>query len=254
MKGMQIDIDEAASRWPDTFEPERHGPRRPQRRKRVVIGLSTGLAALAFGVVAGPAVFFRIEGPAPKRLALPVGPGGTVGPLNGTWTVAQPSEVQYRVAEILFGQRHIAVVTTSKVRGSLTVEGATVTSAHFSVDMASVRSGVAGRDSQFSGWIMDTTEYPKGYFSLVKAIDLGKVPKERHIIDLSAVGKLTLRGVSRTVTFPLRAERYGNGIDANGALTIRFRLWGIPNPSFAITRVGKIGTVDVLLHFVRKSA
>jgi polyisoprenoid-binding protein YceI len=254
MTGMEIDVDEAASRWPDTFEPEHQGSRRGQRRKRVMIGLSTGLAALAFVVVAGPAIFFRIEGPAPKRLALPVGPGRTVGPVNGTWTVTSPSEVQYRVAEILFGQRHIAVGTTSKVQGSLTIEGATVTSAHFSVDMASVRSGVAGRDSQFSGWIMDTANYPKGYFTLVKAIDLKKVPSKQHIIDLVALGKLTLRGKSRTVKFQLRAERYGNGIEANGALTIRFGLWGIPNPSFAITRVGSTGTIDVLLHLVRKSA
>jgi polyisoprenoid-binding protein YceI len=253
---MEVDIEEAALRWPDTLEPEHLGqrPRRRRRRKRVMTVVVPGLAALALIVVAGPAIFFAIEGPAPKRLALPVGPGGAVGPLNGTWTVKPPSEVQYRVAEILFGQRHIAVGTTSKVQGSLTIRGATVRSAHFSVDMASVRSGVAGRDAQFSGWIMDTETYPKGYFTLAKPIDLGKVPSEQHVIDLSAVGELTLRGQSRTVTFPLRAERYGDGIEANGALTIRFGLWGIPNPSFAITRVGSTGTIDVLLHLVRQRA
>lgn len=251
---METDIDAAASRWPDTLEPEHEGPRRRPRRKRATIVLLSGLAVLAFVVVAGPAIFFRIEGPAPKRLALPVASGGTGGPVNGTWTVTSPSEVQYRVAEILFGQHHIAVGTTSKVQGSVTVRGTTVTSARFSVDMASVRSGVAGRDSQFSGWIMDTANYPKGYFTLANAINLGKVPSKGHIIDLAAVGRLTLRGKSRTVKFPLRAERYGKGIEVNGALTIRFGLWGIPNPSFAITRVGSTGTIDVLLHLVRKSA
>jgi hypothetical protein len=32
-----VDIDERASRWPDTFEPERWGPER-SRRRRVVVG------------------------------------------------------------------------------------------------------------------------------------------------------------------------------------------------------------------------
>lgn len=247
-----MEIDEAASRWPDTFEPEQWEKKNKKRRRNLIV-LCAGLGALAFAVLAGPVIFFHIEGPAPKSLTLPVGPGGTVGPVNGTWTVTPPSEVQYRVAEVLFGQHHTAVGTTSKVQGSLTIKGATVTSAQFSVDMASVRSGIAGRDSQFSGWIMDTLTYPRGYFTLDKAIDLGQVPKRQHVVDVAAVGKLTLRGKSRTVRFPLRVERYGNGIDANGALTIRFGLWGIPNPSFAITRVGSTGTIDVLLHLVREN-
>ena len=251
--GGGVEIYEAASLWPDTLETEPPRPRK-RRQRRLLVLLGAGLVALALVVVAGPAIFFSIEGPAPKRLTLPVGPGGTVGPINGTWTVAGPSEVQYRVAEILFGQHHVAVGKTAKVQGGLTVKGATVTSAHFSVDMASVRSGVAGRDSQFSGWIMDTASYPKGYFTLTKAIDLGKVPSEHHIVDLDAVGKLVLRGKSRTVKFPLHAERYGDGLDVNGALTIHFGRWGIPNPSFTITRVGNTGTIDILLHLVRKSA
>ncbi|MGO9659727.1 MAG: YceI family protein [Acidimicrobiales bacterium] len=245
-----VDIDEQASRWPDTFEPERWGSER-RRRRRVVVAGCTGLALLV--LVAAPAIYFHIEGAAPKLLSLPVGRGGAVGPVNGTWAVAPPSEVQYRVAEILFGQHHTAVGTTDNVRGTVTIKGATVTSAQFIVDMASVRSGAAGRDVQFRDLIMDTVAHPDGYFTLTRAIDLGRVPAERQIVDADAVGQLTLRGQSRTVSFPLRLERHGNGVDASGALTIRFALWGIPNPSFVVARVGNFGTIDVLLHLVRTS-
>jgi polyisoprenoid-binding protein YceI len=100
---------------------------------------------------------------------------------------------------------------------------------------------------------MDTVAYPDGYFTLTRAIDLGRVPAERKVVDADAVGRLTLRGQTRTVSFPLRLERYGNGVDANGALTIRFGLWDIPNPSFVVARVGSTGTLDVLLHLVRTS-
>jgi len=246
-----VDIDEQASRWPDTFEPERWA-REQRRRRLVVLGACTALLLLVIGV-AGPAIFFHIEGAAPKRLSLPVGPGGTVGPVNGTWAVAAPSEVQYRVNEILFGQHHTAVGTTDKVQGTVTIKGATVTSAQFTVDMASVRSGAAGRDMQFRDSIMDTVAYPDGYFTLTRAIDLGRVPADRKVVDADAVGRLTLRGQTRTVSFPLRLERYDNGVDANGALTIRFSRWDIPNPSFVVARVGSTGTIDVLLHLVRTS-
>lgn len=94
-----VDIDEQASRWPDTFEPERWGSER-RRRRRVVVAGCTGLALLV--LVAAPAIYFHIEGAAPKLLSLPVGRGGAVGPVNGTWAVAPPSEVQYRVAEESF--------------------------------------------------------------------------------------------------------------------------------------------------------
>lgn len=252
VKDVDGDIDERASQWPDTFDARRWDPEQ-RRRRRLTIWLCAVLSAAALVLVGGPAIFFHIEGTAPKRLTLPVGPGVAVGPVNGTWAVASPSEVQYRVEEVLFGQHHTAVGTTSKVRGTVTINGATVTSAQFTVDMASVHSDMAGRDVQFEDWIMDTSAYPDGYFTLTKAIDLGQVPSERHVVDADAVGELTLRGKTRTVMFPLRVERYGNGIDASGDLTIRFGRWGIPNPSFAITRVGSTGTIDVLFHLVRTS-
>ena len=186
-----VDIDEQASRWPDTFEPQRWG--RERRRRLVTLGAWAALLLVVIGV-AGPAIFFHIEGAAPKRLSLPIGPGGTVGPVNGTWAVAPPSEVQYRVDEILFGQHHTAVGTTDKVQGTVTIKGATVTSAQFIVDMAFVRSGAAGRDVQFRDSVMDTVAYPDGYFTLTRAIDLGRVPAERQVVSADAVGRLTLRG------------------------------------------------------------
>gem|GEM_PF-3647596 len=33
-----------------------------------------------------------------------------------------------------------------------------------------------------------------------------------------------------------------------GSLQIRFGLWHIPNPSFAVAKVGNTGTIEVLLY------
>jgi polyisoprenoid-binding protein YceI len=230
----------------DLYDPLR------RRRRRLLTLFAGGLVALVAVVLGGPWLFFRIEGAAPAPLTLPVGPGGVVGPVNGTWLVTAPSQAQYRVQEILFGQHHTAVGSTTRVSGHLTIKGATVVSAQFRVDMAAVRSNQAGRNIVFEDQLLDTVTYPYGYFTLTKAVDLGRVPAERHQVRVLAIGELTLRGHSRVVRFPLVAERYSNGIDISGSLDIRFTRWGIPRPDIAITEVGSTGTIDVLLHLVRQ--
>jgi polyisoprenoid-binding protein YceI len=237
----------------ELLEPSGRAPSE-RRRRRVLAWFTAGAIVFALVVVGGPWLYFHIQGAAPKQLTLPVGPGGTTGPVNGTWKVSSPSEVQYRVQEILFNQHHTAVGTTSKVTGSMTIVGATVTSAQFKVDMGSVESDQAGRNVTFDDEIMDTSTYPNAYFTLTQPIDLTQVPVPGQVVSVVAQGNLTLRGKSRAVSFPLEAERDGAGIDVNGSLTIHFGTWGIPNPSFAIAQVGDTGTIDLLLHLVEPSS
>lgn len=227
--------------------PQEPGP----RRRRVVRWFSAGVVAFLAVVIGGPWLFFHFEGKAPSEPTLPVAAGGTAGPLNGTWKVAAPSTVEYRVKEILFGLHHTAVGTTSQVRGSLTIEGRSVTAAQFTVDMGSVTSNEDGRNVQFKDEIMDTATYPNGYFTLTRTLVLPEVPPPGRVVHVDATGELTLRGKSRTVEFPLQAERFGDEIDVSGSLTIQWAQWGIPNPSFAIVKVGDTGTIAVLLHLAR---
>lgn len=137
---------------------------------------------------------------------------------------------------------------TTKVTGGIVVSGTTVTAADFTVDMASVESDQAGRNVQFHNYILDTGDYPHATFRLTHALALGEVPPVGHIVSAQATGILTLRGVSRTVTFTMGAERLAGGIDLNGEIPISYGLWHIPNPSFAIASLGRTGTVEVLLH------
>lgn len=206
---------------------------------------------LLVALIAGPFIFFHfVEGSPPPPLTLPVGPGGTTGPVNGTWKLGGASQVGYRVAEILLGQHHTAVGRTDKVTGNMTIVGATVTSARFSVDMASVKSDQTGRDTVWRDQIMDTSSHPSASFTLTEPVDMTTVPGPGKTLSIDAVGTLSLRGVSRQVTFPLTAERSGSDIVVNGSLQIQFGLWHIPNPSFAVTQVGNVGTIEVLLYFI----
>ncbi len=220
------------------------------------LAAAAGLAALLVG---GPFVFFNvIEGKAPARLTLPpaatAGAGvrrGPRGPLDGTWSVAPGSEAGYRVPEVLFGQHHTAVGRTDRVTGSLVISGTTVTAADFTVDVASIRSDQASRDAQFRGYIMETYRYRDARFRLVRPIRFATVPAEGAPLSETATGDLSMRGVSRLVTFTLRAEWTASGIAVDAGIPVVFSRWHIPNPSFAVARVGGSGVVEVLLRLAR---
>ena len=171
------------------------------------------------------------------------------GPIDGTWTVTKGSKVDYRVGEVLFGQSHTAVGQTSKVTGSMVISKSMVAAAHIKVAMGSIKSGNAGRDTVYRDHLLDTYSHPDGDFTLTRPLELDLIQANGGTVAEQATGSLTLRGVTRQVTFPLQARRDGAGIAVTGSVSIRFGQWHIPDPSFAITKVANVGTIDLLLVF-----
>jgi polyisoprenoid-binding protein YceI len=236
---------------PPGYGPTPPRPPRPHRRERWLIGTAIFLVV---AVLAGPYVYFHfVEGSTPARLQLPaVVPGAQppAGPLGGLWNATTGSEAGYRVRETLFGQHHTAVGRTSNVSGQMLISGTTVEAAIFQVSVSSIRSDQASRDAQFHGYIMKSYQYHTADFRLTQPIQLGAIPPIGRIITAGATGQLSMRGVTRPISFPLQAERVAGGIDVNAEITVTFSLWHIPNPSFAIAQVGNTGTIEVLLHMV----
>jgi polyisoprenoid-binding protein YceI len=218
--------------------------------------LAGGVTALVVALVLGVLFLYHLEGgSAPGRLTLPpaagVGSGPlAAGPVSGTWKVTTGSQAGYRVQEILLGLHHTAVGRTSKVSGGMIISGTTVDAADFKVDMAAVTTDAAGRNVQFHDYILKTGTYPSATFRLTKPIQLGSVPGDSQVVTEPATGNFTLRGVTRPVTFTIKAERVTGGIDLNAEIPIHFARWKIPNPSFAVAKVGSTGTIEVLLHLV----
>jgi polyisoprenoid-binding protein YceI len=235
--------------------PPGPGPARGRRsRRRAVKWAIGGLVVAGIIIGAGPPLFFHlVEGPAPARLKLPSAVNASnaplvPGPVSGTWAVTAGSEAGYRVQEILLGQQHTAVGRTSKVSGGVLISGTTITAADFTVDMASVKSDQPSRDSQWNGFIMKTYDYPHASFHLTQPVQLGHVPTPGQIVTAEATGELKLRNVTRTITFQLKAERINGNIDVNAEIPVTFSNWHIPDPSFAVTEVGRTGIIEVLLH------
>ena len=213
--------------------------------------------ALIVLIVGGTWVYINVvKEDAPSRLELSDDPGSSgataaPGSADGTYAVTADSQVGYRVDEVLFGQDTTAVGRTNKVTGSLTIAGSTVSAATFTVDMASVASDQSRRDNQYRGRIMDVATYPTSTFTLTQPIDLGSVPAEGRTVTSKATGDLTLRGVTKRVTFDVKAKRTGDRVEANGSIHLVFDEWGIPSPSFGPAEVEDEGELEFLLVFAR---
>jgi polyisoprenoid-binding protein YceI len=233
--------------------------------KRWLFGSVGVVGALCVG---GPFVYIHyVEGQAPATLTLstqttpsssassPKGQTATAAAsttpvtVQGTWNVAPGSVAGYRVKETLFGQSTTAVGRTKTITGSVTIRATQVIAAQFSVDMTAVKSDQGGRDAQFQGRIMDTASYPTATFALTQPINLGTIPAVGTTVSETAMGKLTLHGITKVVAFAIQARRTDATLSVSGSIPVVFADYGIPNPSFGPAATGNNGTLEFLLDF-----
>lgn len=170
-------------------------------------------------------------------------------PADGTWVVTEESALGYRVKENLFGVDTEGVGRTNQITGSLTIDGTTVTTAAFTVDVASITSDDGRRDNQFRGRIMTVSEYPTATFVLTEPIELGVEPADGAEVTATATGELTLRGVTNTVTFDVTARQEGNRIGVLGEIPVVFADYGIANPSNPGVTTEDHGLLEFVLVF-----
>ena len=227
------------------------------------------VAALIVGIPAIWYIFLRPAGPPPVGTGAPVIPGAAApaadatataapaivteppatalpaGALDGTWSVNPAigsfdydtgdfsgSWVGYRVQEELVSVGGTtAVGRTPRVTGSLTIDGATVTEASFEADLSTLESDESMRDRQLARQGIQTDDFPTATFVLTEPIELGTLPAVGDDIELTAVGDLTIHGVTQSVSIPLHAALHDGVIGAAGSLTFTWDDFGMERPS-----------------------
>ena len=232
------------------------------RTRNIVIGV---VVLVLLVTVVGPFVYINLieDDPAPELTLDDVttttradaGGSSTTGTpadgIEGTWAIADGSVVGYRIQETLFGQDSEAVGRSEAVTGEVTIEGTAVTAATFEVDMTTFESGESRRDGQFEGRIMEVDQFPTATFELTSPIELGAVPADGKKIPVTAVGDLTLHGVTREITIDLVARLDGSTFAVDGSTTVTFSDYEIDDPSGGPASVGDDGELEVLLVFSR---
>ena len=222
-----------------------------------------GAVVVVIGVVGVPWIYINvIKDDAPEALMLEsvetvvesasatTTPAPT-SPTEGEWVATSESVVGYRVSEIIFGQRTEGVGRTNAITGTLVVTNSAVTNASFTVDMSTLKSDSSRRDRQVTGRILDVASYPTATFELLDQIDLTPASLDGAELTATATGKLTLRGVTKEVSFPLVAKLVDGAISVNGSVEVIFAEWGIPDPSISAISVEDRGLLEFLIVFGR---
>lgn len=176
-------------------------------------------------------------------------PAATDDGVSGVWNITQDSTLGYRVSEVLGGVDTEGAGRTNQVTGTLTIDGTTATAADFTVDMASVTSDSDRRDGQFRDRIMSTDEFPTSTFVLTSPIEFGTTPADGEQITATATGDLTLRGVTKSVTFDVTAQIENGRIGVLGSIPVVFSEYEIPDPSNGFATVKDNGLLEFVLVF-----
>ena len=202
-------------------------------RRASLATLATGLLVAALGA--------PVVGQSPG----PAASSATVAGLDGTWTLDRSigtydyaandfsgSWAGYRVQEELAGiGGTVAVGRTPEITGAITLAGTQLTAADLSVDLTTLASDESMRDGQLGRQGIETDQFPTATFVLTEPIELGAIPAEGTPVNVTAVGDLTLHGVTRNVSIPLIAVQQGDIIGVKGSITFTWGDFGMTQPS-----------------------
>jgi polyisoprenoid-binding protein YceI len=177
----------------------------------------------------------------------------TVDTSIGSFSDFTASFVGYRVNETLAGNKaNTAVGRTPSVGGSLVLDGQTITSVDITADLSRLQSDDERRDGQLRNQAIETSRFPHASFKLTQPIDLGAPPADGASWDVTAIGDLTLHGVTKSVSMPLHAQLSGDVVTVTGSIEITFADYDIQQPSsFLVLSIEDHGTMELQLHFRR---
>jgi polyisoprenoid-binding protein YceI len=194
------------------------------------------LALTAIGAVAcaGTAV-----APSPSPSASPT---PAASPANDTAAerfevVGDRSQVEVRVREQLASlpAPNDAVLTTSGVSGSflLRVDGTFADESKIVVDLNGLQSDESRRDNFIKNETLETRRYPNAEF-VPKRLEGAPAPLPANgEWTIRIVGDLTIRDVTKEVTWEGTARREGDEVTADARLVVKFGDFGLEIPRVA---------------------
>jgi len=190
-----------------------------------------------------------------------VGPPEDPQDLHGRWVVDRSREFDreegrgtfggYRIREELAGGigNSVAVGRSPDVSGWVIFDEATVISAYVEVDLTQLVSDDDRRDDRVSD---ELGPGARATFELEQGILLPEVPPVGEVIQLTANGTLTIRGVANEVEVELQAAVTETGLIVAGSTEILLADYDIDVPSATIVlSVSDEATLEWQLFLVR---
>jgi polyisoprenoid-binding protein YceI len=188
--------------------------------------------------------------------------GSAAAGIDGTWLVdtsigsfdfdsADGSFVGFRVSEELTIGSQTAVGRTGDVAGSLTIDGTTVSDVTIEADLSQLVTNDSRRDRAARG-ALDTEQFPLATFVQTQPLEIPADAAAGGPVSVTAVGDLTIHGVTQSVEVPIQAQLVDDVIALIGSLPVSFADYGVTAPSAPIVvSVEDNGTIEFQLLFTR---
>jgi polyisoprenoid-binding protein YceI len=181
---------------------------------------------------------------------------GSATGADGTWRVRAggSSFVGYRVREQLtfLSSPNEAVGRTTAVTGTLRIAGNRVEAASVQADLRELTSDESRRDNAIRNQGLESETFPTASFELAAPIVLPGAPTKGQQVNAQGQGRLSVHGVTRTVTMPLRSRWDGDTIQMAGQLPVRMSDYGIQPPRIGpVVSIEDKATIELRLVFER---
>lgn len=200
---------------------------RPTRKRRWPRRVLIATVVLVLLVIVGAVLVVKLE-PVPAPLALPAATATPAGSIQGTWQVGAGSVAGFRIQETVLFVSNDVVERTNAVQGSLVIDGTTIRTATFQVDLTTITSH--GKTQPQLAVSLDTSSHPDATLVLTRPITLSPAVTSGATVTAVASGQLTLRGVTRPITFTITGHQDGTALQAVGSIPVVFADWGIQGP------------------------
>lgn len=186
------------------------------------------------------------------------GEAATVG-VDGTWEISpgagkNSTQAGYTFYEILpTGEKTTSGRTDNSsdknISGELIVKDETLQEGIVTVQLATLRSDNARRDTNVRQSILHTDKYPEAQFSITKPVNLSAVPGDGTVSKVYVTGDLTIHGKTREITTPLTVLRTGDNVLIEGKVSFKRSDFDVVTGDFVAATIEDEGTLDLLLVF-----
>jgi polyisoprenoid-binding protein YceI len=220
-------------------------------KKILILAVIVVVGAVAFGAW----YVFGDDAPAKPTLTACGKSSSASSSPDGSWKVAPGTDtfVGYRMTEQFAGDvvHKTAVGRTPSVDGSMRIAGGKVTATDVTAQMQDLSSNRAARDNYIHEHGIESDKFPTSKFVLSQPVTLPAGLQPCTKVKLSATGKLTLHGVTKTITVPLEAQWDGVKVTAVGNAPIMLADYNIVPPKTSVVSTDDHGSLDVSLAFTR---
>ena len=195
--------------------------------------------------------------PADRATTAPA-PSGAAGGTRTFSIVPEQSEASYEVQEQFLSRDlpNQAIGKTNAVTGEFqfSLDGkpsGKVT--NITVDLSKLTSDESRRDNRIRTQWLESNKFPNAVFTSTEAQGLPEAYTEGQDVNFKLTGDMTIRDVTKPVTFDVTGKLVGDTITGSATTQIMMKDFGIDPPSVAGMLTVKDG-VTVKLNFTAKEA